>query len=107
MGKQVVVKIDVCLSRIKHHPIAIKNNHAYFLLSAHDYSLGKTPRVETRGFWLVVVPIRLEKEHSLIERRFDNPSCPRKRASRFQAFYGSYLDSRFRGNDKGCNSSPL
>jgi len=41
MGKQVVVKIDVCPSRIKHHPVAIKNNGSYFLMSVHNYLLGK------------------------------------------------------------------
>jgi hypothetical protein len=41
MGKQVVVEIDVGLSRVKHHPIAIKNNRTYFLLSVHNYSHNK------------------------------------------------------------------
>jgi hypothetical protein len=41
MGKQVVVKIDVRLSRVEHHPVTIKDNSAYFLISAHDYSFGE------------------------------------------------------------------
>ena len=42
------------------------------------------PSVETRGFWLLVVPIRLEKENISVESHFDNPSCPRSLSLRRQ-----------------------